>query len=209
MQPARHRLPHFLLLALAATSAFAAERAAENPIGHPIGHPIERTIDPAASTLTVKVWKTGLFSAFAHNHDISAPITTGTVRDGDGAAVIFRVNARGMKVLDPEASASTRAEVEQNMLSAQVLDTQKYPEIAFESTLVKPGAGGAFSVSGNLTLHGQTHPVMVSVRTTGPGKYEGSAKLKQTAFGIQPISIGGGAVKVKDEVDIIFTIVLR
>ncbi len=169
----------------------------------------ERSIDPAASTLTIKVWKTGLFSAFAHNHEISAPITAGTVREGDNAAVKFNVNARGMKVLDPEASSSTRAEVERNMLSADVLDTQQYPEIAFESSGVRSSDSGAYTVSGNLTLHGRTLPVQAGVRLTGPGKYEGSAKLKQTTFGIQPISIGGGSVKVKDEVDIIFTIVLR
>jgi len=172
-------------------------------------HAGERTIDPAASTLNVNVSKTGLFSAFAHNHDISAPITSGTVSDGDSASVKFVVNARGMKVLDAEASASTRAEVEHNMLSDQVLDTLRYPEIAFESTGVQPVGAGAYMVSGSLTLHGQTHPVRVAVRQSGSGKYEGSAKLKQTTFGIQPISIGGGAVKVKDEIDIVFNIVLR
>ncbi len=173
----------------------------------------EHAIDPTASTLTVKVWKTGLFSAFAHNHEISAPITSGTVND-EKASVMFRVNARGMKVLDPEASASTRAEVEQNMLSAQVLDTQQFPEISFEGTSTGADKLGVFVVSGKLTLHGQTHPVEVNVKQvnvglSGPAKYEGSAKLKQTTFGIQPISIGGGAVKVKDEIDIVFTIVLH
>ncbi len=169
----------------------------------------ERAIDPAASSLTVKVWKTGLFSAFAHNHDISAPISSGTVNDGDQASVRFVVNARGMKVLDPEASASTRAEIERNMLSDQVLDTQKYAEIAFESTGVQPDGNDSYKITGNLTLHGQTHPVQVAVKRAGDGKYEGTAKLKQTAFGIQPITIGGGAVRVKDEIDIAFTIVLR
>jgi len=53
------------------------------------------------------------------NHEISAPITSGTVSDGDKASVKFVVKARGMKVLDPEASASTRAEVEHSMLSAR------------------------------------------------------------------------------------------
>jgi polyisoprenoid-binding protein YceI len=171
--------------------------------------PAERSIDPAGSALTVKVWKSGLFSAFAHNHEISAPITSGTVSDGDKASVKFVVKARGMKVLDPEASASTRAEVEHSMLSAQVLDTEQYPEIAFESSDVQAAGDDAYTVSGNLKLHGQTHPVRVAVKRAGPNKYEGSAKLKQTTFGIQPITIGGGSIKVKDEVDIVFTIVLR
>jgi polyisoprenoid-binding protein YceI len=194
----QRKLSSILLALLLASSAMAAERA----------------IDPAASRLTVKVWKTGFFSAFAHNHEISAPITSGMVRDGDNASVKFRVNARGMKVLDPEASASTRAEVEHRMHSAEVLNTEQYSEIAFESTGILSDKIGIYSVSGNLTLHGQTHPIQVSVKQVniglaGPAKYEGSAKLKQTTFGIQPVSIGGGAIKVKDEVDILFTIVLQ
>jgi hypothetical protein len=33
--------------------------------------------------------------------------------------------------------------------------------------------------------------------------------LKQTAFGIKPISVAGGTIKVKDEVEIDFTIFPR
>src|SRR5229473_5743666 len=94
-------------------------------------HAAERAIDASASKLTVKVWKTGLFSAFAHDHEISAPIVSGTVVEGDRPTVSFVVDARAMKVLDPDASASTRAEVEHNMLSAEVLDTQRYAKLAF------------------------------------------------------------------------------
>jgi polyisoprenoid-binding protein YceI len=186
------RLFSVALVCFIASSAYAAERA----------------IDASASKLTVKVWKTGFFSAFAHDHEISAPITSGAVVEGDHASVNFVVSARALKVLDPDASASTRAEVEHNMLSAEVLDTQRFAEIAFHSSSVHEN-NGALTVSGDLTLHGQTHPVEVRVRRLQDGKYEGTAKLKQTTFGIEPIKIGGGAIKVKDEVDISFTIVLR
>jgi polyisoprenoid-binding protein YceI len=95
------------------------------------------------------------------------------------------------------------------MLSDQVLDTQRYAEIAFDSSSVEASGGGSYKVSGMLTLHGQTHPVQVAVKQAREGKFEGTAKFKQTTFGIQPITIGGGAIKVKDEIDITFTIVLR
>jgi hypothetical protein len=39
------------------------------------------------------------------------------------------------------------------------------------------------------------------------GKYRGSAKLRQTEFGITPVSIGGGSIKVKDDIRIEFEIV--
>jgi hypothetical protein len=36
-------------------------------------------IDPARSTVTVRVYKKGLFSGLAHDHVIKAPIASGTI----------------------------------------------------------------------------------------------------------------------------------
>jgi hypothetical protein len=40
----------------------------------------------------------------------------------------------------------------------------------------------------------------------GSGHYHGSASVRQTDFGIKPVSAGGGAIKVKDEVRVEFEI---
>jgi hypothetical protein len=39
-------------------------------------------------------------------------------------------------------------------------------------------------------------------------RYRGSATLKQTDFGMTPVTIAGGTVKVKDEIKIEFEIAL-
>jgi polyisoprenoid-binding protein YceI len=39
--------------------------------------------------------------------------------------------------------------------------------------------------------------------------FTGSTKLKQTDFGITPVSVGGGTVKVKDELKLDFQILAR
>jgi polyisoprenoid-binding protein YceI len=93
------------------------------------------------------------------------------------------------------------------MLGPQVLDAKQYPEIVFQSTGAEPAGAGSWTVHGNLTLRGQTHPVTVAVREAG-GHYVGNAHLKQTDFDIKPIKVGGGAVRVKDEVRIEFDIQL-
>jgi hypothetical protein len=46
--------------------------------------------------------------------------------------------------------------------------------------------------------------VLVSLES---GHYRGSASFKQSEFGITPIRIAGGTVKVKDELKIEFDIV--
>ena len=55
-----------------------------------------------------------------------------------------------------------------------------------------------------LTLHGVTKPVSVDV--TQNDAYLGTVRIKQTEFGIQPIKIGGGVVRVKDELEISFRV---
>jgi polyisoprenoid-binding protein YceI len=60
-------------------------------------------------------------------------------------------------------------------------------------------------VSGDLTLHGVTRRVIIEV-TREDNAYVGTACIKQTEFGIQPIKIGGGVVKVKDELEIRFRV---
>lgn len=163
-----------------------------------------RPIDQQKSAITLRVYKTGLLSAFAHNHEIRAPIQQGTF-DDQKRTVELTVEAKELRVLDPDASASDRIQVQANMVGPKVLDVEKYPEIKFHSTTVSPAENGKWIVHGDLTLHGQTHPVTVDVQGD-KGHYTGSATLKQTDFGITPITIAGGAVKVKDEVRVEFEI---
>jgi len=171
-------------------------------------HAESRQIDAAQSTLTVFVYKSGLFSAFADDHIIDAPIASGTISDAAPLSVVIGVRAGDLKVRDPKLSAEKRAEVQTRMLSAEVLDTQKFPMIGFESTAVEPGGADRWTVTGRLTIHGQSRPVTFPV-TRANGRYRGAVTLKQRGFGITPISIGGGTVKVKDEIKIEFDIVAR
>ena len=164
-----------------------------------------REINVEKSVLTVRVYKTGLFSAFAHDHEVRAPIQSGSF-DEQKPSVEFKVNARELKVLDPGVSESDRSQVQHTMLGPSVLDSAGFGEISFRSTSVESAGQNKWHVQGELTLHGQTRPVKVEVEGSS-GRYRGSARLRQTEFGITPISIGGGSIKVKDEILIEFEIV--
>jgi polyisoprenoid-binding protein YceI len=183
-------------VALALTTMATAVRAEPHPI------------DTGHSTLTVFVYKSGLFSAFADDHIIRAPIASGSISTGAPLAVDVRVQSATLNVLDPKLSADKRAEVQTRMLGPEVLDTARYPEISFASTSIEPAGPDRWTVTGQLNLHGKTHPLTFAV-TRQDGHYRGTAALKQRDFGIQPISIGGGTVKVKDEVKVEFDMVPR
>jgi hypothetical protein len=119
-----------------------------------------RPIDNAHSTMTVYVYKTGILSGLAHNHEIEAPIESGEVNNSERPSVELRVNSGKLRVLDPEVSDGTRA------------------KISFEVALKD-------------------------------GLYQGAAVLKQSGFGITPVKIAGGTVKVKDEIKVVFSIALQ
>jgi len=170
-------------------------------------------IDLAASKITVHVEKQGLFAAFAHNHVISAPLASGHL-NVEKRTIELTFRAQDMKVLDPDASDSERSTIESTMKSAQVLDPAGFPEITFASTSVESPAAEAvgtrtrYLVRGNLTLHGVTRPVDMSV-SFSEGRYTGKVTLKQTDFGITPVKIAGGTVRVKDVIEIDFEIVAK
>jgi len=166
-----------------------------------------KEIDTARSVLTVRVYKTGLFSAFAHDHEIRAPIQKGFI-DETKSSLEFAVDARTLRVLDPKVSDSDRAEIQGTMLGPSVLDSEKFTEIRFRSISVERRGEGKWMVSGDLTLHGQTHPVKAEVEGRD-GHYTGAAQLRQTDFAIKPVSIAGGSIKVKDEVRVEFELFSR
>jgi polyisoprenoid-binding protein YceI len=165
-----------------------------------------RTIDTGKSTMTVRVYKSGVLSALGHDHEISAPISGGTV-DTAGNRVELHVKTGALKVHDPSGSDTDHEQIQTTMLGAEVLDVEKYPEIEFHSTSVEPAGAGAWKVQGDLKLHGQTNAVTVDVHEAA-GHYTGSSRFKQTEFGMKPVKVGGGAVRVKDEVRIEFDIQL-
>jgi len=167
----------------------------------------KRAIDVQRSVMKVYAYKSGLFSVFAHNHEILAPIAAGAVEESKNPSVELRVETVRMQVLDPKVSDKDRAEIQRTMLGSDVLDAARYPEIRFQSSTVETKGVGRWTVRGNLELHGQTRPVTFDVSSEN-GSYRGSVRLKQSQFGIKPISLVGGTVKVKDEIQIEFEIVL-
>ena len=64
-------------------------------------------------------------------------------------------------------SVDTHSEKRDNHLkSPDFLDVKKYPTITFKSVKIEPDGDGKWKVTGDLTLHGVTKPVVLEV--TGP-----------------------------------------
>src|SRR5438874_7550756 len=108
----------------------------------------EHPIDTASSKLTVRAFKTGLFSGLADNHEIEAPITEGSIDEAAGH-VKFAVDSRRMKVLDPQMKVERRQEVQDRMLGPEVLDANRFPQITFESSSTEHSSKDVLVVHGH------------------------------------------------------------
>jgi polyisoprenoid-binding protein YceI len=177
------------------------------------------TVDTQSSRALIDVGKSGAFSFAGHTHEVEAPVSRGVVHlDPDTLSrsdVRLEFNAAAMRVTGKGDPPADVPKVTEAMLGPQVLDVKQYPSITFESTAVT--ATGTLpsltlSVAGKLTIRSTTKPVTASVAMKVDGATltaTGKFTIKQTDFGIKPISAGGGAVKVKDELTINFTISAR
>ncbi len=181
------------------------------------------TVDPERSQSLIEVGKSGAFSFVAgHLHEVEAPIANGVVHldpaDPSHADVRLEFDAAAMRVTGKGEPPTDVPKVQQVMLGDQVLDVRRYPKITLESTSVSAGsakAAGAtlfdLTMTGKLSLHGATQPfkAAVSVRLDGATlTATGKFSIKQTDFGIKPISVAG-VVNVKDALNVTFTIVAR
>jgi polyisoprenoid-binding protein YceI len=149
----------------------------------------------------------GLFSVFAHDHLIQAEKIEGCaavdLQNPAQASVKLNFATAGLRVMDPKESPEDRAKVQKTMES-EVLRISEFPMIAFESTRVAGESAGKYRVNGSLTIRGKTSPVTIPVTVSrledGTYRVTGTYRFKQTTFGIEPIRLMGGAVRVKDEI---------
>jgi polyisoprenoid-binding protein YceI len=182
--------------------------AASPPPSPSPANPNIHAFDLQHSKMTVYVYKQGIFAFAADNHEVDAPIASGSF-DSAKNAVELTVDATKMKVLDPSMDPGRRETVQSNMSGPMVLDAGKYPTITFRSTKTETGESGHWKVTGDLTLHGQTHSIALDVTKIDATHFNGSVMVRQSAFGITPIRIAGGTVKVKDDLKVVFEIALN
>jgi polyisoprenoid-binding protein YceI len=164
----------------------------------------------------IHVGTSGLFGGFAHSHVIEAEKIVGcaSVDTQDPARSSIRLNfeTSGLRVVDPKESDKDRAEVQKNM-ETEVLRISEFPKVTFASTGVERVQADRYRVHGNLTIRGQSQAAVIPVTMTrlDDGSYRavGEYKFKQSSFGIKPIQLAGGTVKVKDELEVEFELFLK
>jgi polyisoprenoid-binding protein YceI len=178
-------------------------------------------IDAATSQVLIQVGKTGMLGFAGHAHEVAAVDVHGRVTvdpaDLPHATVSLSFAAAAMRVNGKNEPPADVIEVQKVMLGEQVLDAARFPTIAFASKRVSVTArtAGAADVviEGDMTLRAVTRPMTVraslSLEPDGRITARGSFVLKQTDFGMVPVTAAGGTIRVKDELDIQFVLRTR
>ena len=185
--------------------------------------PAQWLADPAKSHITVRVFKKGLFSGLAHDHQFVPSVWRAIATFDDASPADGRVEvviaANSLRDQQPALSDEDRAKVDRQAASSDVLDATRYPEIRFASNSLKIGPGtsgsstGALqgSITGTLALHGRERTVSVPITAIKEGqtwRARGTVNFKQSDFGIRPYSGFAGTVAVHDQVTLEYEIVL-
>jgi len=134
----------------------------------------------------------------------------GDVTGASGSLMLDPKNAAAdqVKVSIPVSSVSTtNGKLDEELKSPMFLDATTYPTITFVSTSVKKTGPDTADVTGDLTLHGVTHPVTLHAKFNAGGAnpmskkytvgFDAHGMIKRSEFGVKTY-----VPVVSDETDI-------
>ncbi len=182
------------------------------------GKPVFR-VDPAESLVVIEVRRSGSLARLGHDHVVASHEVTGYVAPQEGRADLYvaldrlAVDEAALRTeagFDTQPSESDIEGTRANMLE-KVLEADKFPFalIRVSGAEVKQGD---VTLSVAITLHGATRTLQVPARIDADAdrvSVTGRFSFDQTDFGITPYSLLGGAIAVKNGVELRFRIRAR
>lgn len=148
-----------------------------------------------------------------HNPTIGIPTFSGELEfapdEPESSGLRMTIQSASLNVQD-DISAKDRSEMER-LMKGEVLEVGKYPEIRYEASGIKvkklDSALYSAEVNGELSFHGVTQKLPLTARITMLGEMlraSGDFTMRQSDFHVKPVSVAGGALKLKDELKFSF-----
>jgi len=114
-------------------------------------------IDPVHSTALFKINHFGVSNFIGRFDELSGSVDWDE-SDPSKIAIAYDIKT--------ESVDTNFAKRDQHVKSADFLDAKQFPDITFHSTSVKK-SGDDYAVDGDLTMHGVTKPISITVTKTG------------------------------------------
>jgi polyisoprenoid-binding protein YceI len=141
-------------------------------------------VDPVHTTVDFKVQHFGAGRFIGRFNETSGTIAWDD-QDPTKSTIAIEVKTESVDTHDPGR--------DKHLKSPDFFNSKQFPTITFKSTKLEKD-GDKFKVTGDLTLHGETHPVTAPFEITGKGKGmkgeeriggEAILKLKRSDFGMK------------------------
>lgn len=171
-------------------------------------------VDAARSSIVIEVHRAGPLARLGHDHVVASHDVGGYVLVTEGVADLYiplerltvdETALRQEAGLDTRPSPEDIAGTRRNMLN-RTLDAGHFPHALVHITRATADSP---DLNVAITLHGMTRLYEVPARikaVAGGLIIDGRMSLKQTDFGITPLSVLGGALQVQDGLDLRFHI---
>jgi polyisoprenoid-binding protein YceI len=165
---------------------------------------------PDNASLQVRTYREGVAAKAGHDLIIEVTRWDATVEVADEAAgwaielnadprsLEVREGLRGVKPLTDKDRVEIRKNIDEKILGSH--------PIQFRSSGVRPADdGGRLTIDGELAMAGSTQPLSADLSVEDGGGLSGTIPLTQSAWGIKPYRGLMGALKVRDEIEIVIS----
>ncbi len=160
------------------------------------------TLGPDNASLHVETGRNGAAAKAGHDLIIDVGSWEATIEAGDSSRLRLSADPTSLKVREGKGGMQALKEDDKEDIHKTIDKDVLKKSITFQSTSVEQ-AGDGLKVSGDLEMGGKTNPVTFDLSESGD-TLTGSASVKQSDWGIKPYSALFGALKVNDEVKVVF-----
>ena len=165
-------------------------------------------LGPDNASLQVRTYREGMAARAGHDlvMDVTRweatvaiaadPARSSVELSADSRSLEVREGLRGIKPLTDRDRGEIRRNIDEQVLRGQ--------PIGFRSSAVRLDDGETrLLVDGDLTMAGTTRPISAQLDVDGEGNVSGTIPVAQSAWGIKPYRGLMGALKVRDELEIV------
>lgn len=139
----------------------------------------------------------------------------GSFKSWTGTLLVDEANPQASKIevqIDAASIDTKEAQRDDHLRSPDFLETAKFPQIVFRSTKIEKAGGQEYRVTGDLSIHGVTKPVVLEAEYLGRKKdpwggervgFEAKTSVERKDFGLTfNMPLEGGGFVVGDKVEI-------
>jgi polyisoprenoid-binding protein YceI len=166
------------------------------------------TLGPENASLQVKTYREGMAARAGHDLVIDVTRWEGSVAiapDPESSTIELTADPRSLEVREGLGGVRPLTDKDRTEIRGTIDDKLlRGQPIEFRSSAVRPADGGErLTVEGELTMAGRTQPVTAQLEVDAQDRVRGTIALRQSDWGIKPYRGLMGALKVRDELEIV------